>query len=281
MILAFTTRALTMLTLFGNRTDLGKDRFPAAVPWPEGICARGRGRPDDEGHASRCEYDALDWEDAPELFLAWCEGHTGYPFVDAAMRERVATGFKHNRARIVTASFLTKNLGIDWRLSERLFARQLLDYVLSSNNGCWQWSASTGCDAQPYFRIFNLVSQSQKYDPEGDNIRRWVPELANLPAKLMRAPGLMSSVDQRGLACGCRVITRRRWLIIRQRASRRWRDLLRFARPGPRRRLFGGPPCAGGSTLHAETIPRFCGTVHGQTLYGQDIGPPPNRSVPS
>ena len=145
-------------------------------------------RPDVVDHAFRRDLDRLQWDDAPELFAAWCEGRTGYPIVDAAQRELLATGFMHNRARMISASFLTKDLGIDWRLGERFFARHLLDYDLSSNNGGWQWCASTGCDAQPYFRIFNPVSQSQKFDSEGAYIRRWVPELAALPEKTIHAP---------------------------------------------------------------------------------------------
>jgi len=136
----------------------------------------------------RREYDAIRWDEAPALFDAWCKGQTGYPLVDAAMRELVSTGFMHNRARMVVASFLTKDFGIDWRLGERFFARHLLDYDLAANNGGWQWAASTGCDAQPYFRIFNPVTQSEKFDPTGEYIRRWVPELAAVPLRALHAP---------------------------------------------------------------------------------------------
>jgi len=138
-------------------------------------------------------FDAVRWdegEQADALFAAWCEGRTGYPLVDAAMLQLNRTGFMHNRLRMVTASFLTKDLGIDWRRGERYFARQLNDYELSSNNGGWQWAASTGCDAQPWFRIFNPVTQSRRFDAEGDFIRAWLPQLARLEGVAMHAPWL-------------------------------------------------------------------------------------------
>lgn len=121
-------------------------------------------------------YDKIPWRDAPEDFERWCAGKTGYPMVDAGMRELAATGFMHNRVRMVTASFLCKHLLIDWRWGERWFARKLLDFELSSNNGGWQWAAGSGTDAAPYFRIFNPESQLKKFDSKGEYIRRWVPE---------------------------------------------------------------------------------------------------------
>jgi deoxyribodipyrimidine photo-lyase len=143
-------------------------------------------------------YDAIQWEEGPQAeadFAAWCEGRTGYPLVDAAMAQINQTGYMHNRLRMVVASFLTKDLGIDWRRGERYFAEKLNDYDLASNNGGWQWAASTGCDAQPYFRIFNPVSQSEKFDADGKFIRRYLPALANLPVKALHAPWMASPVE--------------------------------------------------------------------------------------
>jgi len=130
-------------------------------------------------HAFKQEYDRIKWVNDEKLFKAWCNGETGYPLVDAGMRELNATGFMHNRARMVTASFLTKDLLIDWRWGERYFARKLLDYEMASNVGGWQWSAGSGTDAAPYFRIFNPDSQLKKFDPDLAYIKKWVPEYAD------------------------------------------------------------------------------------------------------
>ncbi|MGF6485320.1 cryptochrome/photolyase family protein [Paraburkholderia sp. JPY419] len=146
-----------------------------------------------KGAPFKPEYDHLRWEKGPSAdaaFAAWCEGRTGYPLVDAAMLQLNRTGYMHNRLRMVTASFLAKDLGIDWRLGERYFADLLNDFDFSANNGGWQWAASTGCDAQPYFRIFNPVTQSEKFDPDGRFIKRYLPQLARLPAKWIHAPWL-------------------------------------------------------------------------------------------
>ena len=155
------------------------------------------------GHAYRPEYDRIHWEKgkhAEALFQAWCEGRTGYPLVDAAMRQINQTGYMHNRLRMVVASFLTKDLGIDWRRGEAYFALHLNDFDLAANNGGWQWASSSGCDAQPYFRIFNPVSQSRKFDPSGKFIRRYVPEIARLPDDAIHAPWEARPVDR--LAAG-------------------------------------------------------------------------------
>lgn len=159
------------------------------------------------GSAFKPEYDAIVWEQgetAEALFAAWCEARTGYPLVDAAMHQLNSTGFMHNRLRMVVASFLTKDLGIDWRRGETYFAQQLNDFDLSANNGGWQWAASSGCDAQPYFRIFNPVTQSERFDPEGRFIRRYLPALTGLPDKRIHAPWRMDSSEQsaRGLIVG-------------------------------------------------------------------------------
>ncbi|MFN8577607.1 MAG: deoxyribodipyrimidine photo-lyase [Candidatus Sericytochromatia bacterium] len=124
----------------------------------------------------RKEYDNIQWLNNNDDFKKWCEGKTGYPIVDAGMRELNETGYMHNRVRLITASFLTKDLLIDWRWGERYFSEKLLDYELSSNNGNWQWCAGTGCDAAPYFRVFNPYMQTEKFDPDYKYIKRWVPE---------------------------------------------------------------------------------------------------------
>ncbi|WP_209329607.1 cryptochrome/photolyase family protein [Lunatimonas salinarum] len=127
-------------------------------------------------NAFKKAYDQIPWRDKPEEFQVWCEGKTGYPIVDAGMRELNATGYMHNRVRMITASFLTKHLLIDWRWGEAYFAKKLLDYELASNNGGWQWAAGTGTDAQPYFRIFNPTSQQEKFDKDRKYVEKWVPE---------------------------------------------------------------------------------------------------------
>ncbi|MHA4867880.1 cryptochrome/photolyase family protein [Duganella sp. PWIR1] len=145
------------------------------------------------GGAYKPAYDAIEWETGPEadeMFAAWCEGRTGYPLVDAAMLQLNRTGWMHNRLRMVTACFLIKDLGIDWRRGEAYFAEHLNDFDLASNNGGWQWASSSGCDAQPYFRIFNPVTQSQKFDAQGKFIRRYLPQLKSLSDKEIHAPWL-------------------------------------------------------------------------------------------
>jgi deoxyribodipyrimidine photo-lyase len=150
------------------------------------------------GHAFRREYEAIHWDQgqhADALFAAWCEGRTGYPLVDAAMQQLLQTGYMHNRLRMVSASFLVKDLGLDWRRGEAWFALHLNDFDLAANNGGWQWAASTGCDAQPYFRIFNPVTQSERFDPQGKFIRRYLPQLAALSDKAVHAPWLAKPLE--------------------------------------------------------------------------------------
>ncbi len=136
----------------------------------------------------RSEYDRLKWSGTRGQFAAWCAGQTGYPIVDAAMRCLNATGWMHNRLRMIVASFLTKDLLISWQEGERYFYEHLVDADLAANTGGWQWSAGTGTDAAPYFRIFNPASQGAKFDPEGEFIRRWVPELKGIPTDLIQTP---------------------------------------------------------------------------------------------
>jgi len=149
-------------------------------------------------NAFKPEYDRIAWEQgehAQVLFRAWCQGETGYPLVDAAMAQLNQTGYMHNRLRMVAGSFLVKHLGIDWRWGERYFAEKLNDFDLSANNGGWQWVSSSGCDAQPYFRIFNPVNQSEKFDAQGKFIKRYIPRLAGLGPKLIHAPWLAKPAE--------------------------------------------------------------------------------------
>ena len=133
-----------------------------------------------EGHSFRKEYDRMKWRNNEDEFKAWCEGKTGYPIVDAGMRELNTTGFMHNRVRMIVASFLVKHLLIDWRWGEAYFAEKLLDFDFAANNGGWQWAAGSGCDAAPYFRVFNPTLQTQKFDQSLAYIKKWVPELQEL-----------------------------------------------------------------------------------------------------
>lgn len=144
--------------------------------------------------AFKSHTEALPWRNAPQDLLAWQQGRTGIPIVDAAMRQLLATGWMHNRLRMVTAMFLTKNLLIDWREGERFFMRHLIDGDLAANNGGWQWSASTGTDAVPYFRIFNPVSQSQRFDPAGRFLKHWLPERGNLDHKAVHLPNVQNDL---------------------------------------------------------------------------------------
>jgi deoxyribodipyrimidine photo-lyase len=148
--------------------------------------------------AFKPEYDAIEWDDGPDadaLFAAWCEGRTGYPLVDAAMAQLNQTGYMHNRLRMVTGSFLVKHLGLDWHRGERYFAQHLNDFDLSANNGGWQWVSSSGCDAQPYFRIFNPITQSEKFDAQGKFIKRYLPALKALSDKSIHAPWLAKPME--------------------------------------------------------------------------------------
>jgi deoxyribodipyrimidine photo-lyase len=150
-------------------------------------------------HAFKPEYDLIVWESgasAQKFFTAWCQGETGYPLVDAAMMQLNQTGYMHNRLRMVTACFLVKDLGIDWRWGEAYFAQHLNDFDLAANNGGWQWASSSGCDAQPYFRIFNPITQSEKFDPEGKFIKRYLPQFSAWPAQAIHAPWLASDAKE-------------------------------------------------------------------------------------
>lgn len=144
--------------------------------------------------AFRRETEALPWRHAPDELAAWQQGRTGFPIIDAAMRQLMATGWMHNRLRMITAMFLSKNLMIDWREGERWFMRHLIDGDLAANNGGWQWSASTGTDSVPYFRLFNPISQSSRFDPQGEFLRRWLPELADLGKRDIHSPAKLNDL---------------------------------------------------------------------------------------
>ena len=209
--LRFGTVSVRELAAYAHARSLerggdGAQTWLSELQWREFFAQILWHRPDVVDRCFRPEYDGLSWRNDRAHFDAWCEGRTGYPIVDAAMRELNTTGFMHNRLRMVAASFLVKDLLVDWRWGERYFAQQLLDYDLASNNGNWQWAASTGCDAQPYFRIFNPVSQSERFDPDGAFIRRFAPELRaldgteihepwKLPPMVQSAKGMMVGRD--------------------------------------------------------------------------------------
>lgn len=143
------------------------------------------------------DYENISWENNSAKFKKWCAGKTGYPIVDAGMRQLVRDGWMHNRVRMITAMFLTKDLLIDWKWGEKFFAEHLIDLDFANNNGGWQWSASTGCDAQPYFRIFNPYLQNAKFDPEGIYIKKYVPELKNVPTIYIHNPSEMPPTEQK------------------------------------------------------------------------------------
>ncbi|MCB9076347.1 MAG: deoxyribodipyrimidine photo-lyase [Anaerolineaceae bacterium] len=157
--------------------------------------------PQVRSYSFREKYDRLPWLNDEANFLAWGRGQTGYPIVDAAMRQLVESGWMHNRARMIVASFVVKHLLIDWRWGERFFMAHLVDGDPAANNGGWQWTAGTGTDAVPYFRVFNPILQGQKFDPQGEYVRRWVPELAQVPAKFIHAPWQMPTQLQQKVNC--------------------------------------------------------------------------------
>lgn len=171
---------------FGNKT--GRSTFLKEIVWREFYYHILFHHPRVEHEAFLQKYKNLDWENREDYFERWKSGTTGFPIVDAGMRELNTTGWMHNRVRMIVASFLTKDLLIGWQWGEKYFMEKLLDGDLAPNNGGWQWAASTGCDPQPYFRIFNPLLQSQKFDPEGEYIRRFVPELRMLDAKRIHEP---------------------------------------------------------------------------------------------
>jgi deoxyribodipyrimidine photo-lyase len=176
-----------------ERRDSGRAKFLSELVWREFYVYILQKFPHVETTAFNARFRNLAWENREDFFAAWKEGRTGFPIVDAGMRELNTTGWMHNRVRMIVASFLTKDLLIDWRWGERYFMEKLLDGDLAPNNGGWQWAASTGCDPQPYFRIFNPTLQSKKFDPEGHYIRRFIPELARCSAREIHEPKGLSA----------------------------------------------------------------------------------------
>jgi deoxyribodipyrimidine photo-lyase len=179
-----------------RRRSAGARTWLSELIWREFYCMILYHHPRVVHHAFRPELEQVRFSNRQDHFRAWCEARTGYPLVDAAMRQINQTGYMHNRLRMVSASFLVKDLHVDWRWGERYFAQHLNDYDLANNNGGWQWAASTGCDAQPYFRIFNPVTQSQRFDRAGRFIRQYIPELANVADRFIHAPWTMTRGQQ-------------------------------------------------------------------------------------
>jgi deoxyribodipyrimidine photo-lyase len=181
----------------------GREAFWRQIAWREFFHHHLARHPEVAGIALREDLRAVAWEDDPAGVRAWAAGETGFPLVDAGMRQLARTGWMHNRARIVTASFLIKDLLVDWRVGETHFMRHLVDGDPASNNGGWQWTAGTGTDAAPYFRVLNPVRQAERFDPAGAYVRRWVPELRDVPDARIHEPWEMSAEEQR--AAGCRI----------------------------------------------------------------------------
>jgi deoxyribodipyrimidine photo-lyase len=208
--------------------DWGRDAFWRQIAWREFFHHLLWHRPEAATTALLPQYRELDWENDPAHLEAWTRGLTGYPLVDAAMRQLADTGWVHNRARMVAASFLVKDLHVDWRKGETVFMQGLIDGDPANNNGGWQWVASTGTDAAPYFRVMNPVKQARRHDPEGIYVKRYVPELRRVPLEHIHEPWLMDPEQQKRL--GCRIgieyperivdhVLRQREIVARYRAA--------------------------------------------------------------
>ncbi len=189
-----TLAARTLVDVVGTDTP-GRAGFVRQLAWRDWYAHTLAERPDLPHVALKDGYDDIAWRDDPDGFDRWCRGATGYPIVDAGMRQLVESGWMHNRVRMICASFLVKDLLIDWRRGERFFRHHLVDADVAQNAGNWQWVAGTGPDAAPYFRVFNPTSQGRKFDPDGAYVRRWVPELAALPADVVHEPGAAGPLE--------------------------------------------------------------------------------------
>ncbi|MDU5336784.1 deoxyribodipyrimidine photo-lyase [Enterococcus sp.] len=179
-----------------EKPSQGRNTFEKELCWRDFYNMIFTNHPRQQKQPIQAQFRFIKWENNQEKFEKWQEGKTGFPIVDAAMRQLKETGWMHNRLRMITASFLTKDLLIDWRWGERYFQQQLIDYDPASNIGGWQWAASTGTDAVPYFRVFNPTTQSEKFDPEGKFIKKYVKELGSLPEKLIHQPDKMTKEEQ-------------------------------------------------------------------------------------
>jgi deoxyribodipyrimidine photo-lyase len=185
-----------------KRAGPGAGAFVRQLAWRDFYAHVLLHHPGNARHAYRREFDALEWDDDAELLDAWRDGRTGFPVVDAAMRQLRARGWMHNRGRLIVGSFLTKDLHLDWRAGEAHFMRHLLCGDEASNNGNWQWIASVGVDPAPYFRrMYNPITQQRRHDPDGEYVRRWVPELRAVPDARLAEPWTMSEAEQRAAGC--------------------------------------------------------------------------------
>ena len=180
-----------------QKPSMGRDTFIKELCWRDFYNMIYSVYPNQKKQAIKKEYRHINWDNDFTNFEKWKNGETGYPIVDSAMRQLKETGWMHNRLRMIVASFLVKDLLIDWRFGEQYFQKMLIDYDPASNIGGWQWSASTGTDSVPYFRIFNPTNQSQKFDLTGNFIRKYIPELKNVPNELIHQPEKMTKEEQR------------------------------------------------------------------------------------
>lgn len=187
----------------GGDLSKGREAFWRQLAWRDFYAHHMQRHPVVAGQALKEAFRGIHWDDDPGLIAAWREGRTGFPLVDAGMRQMAATGWMHNRARMVCASVLVKDLLVDWRVGETVFMQALVDGDPANNNGGWQWTAGTGTDAAPYFRVFNPFLQAKRFDPSGAYVRRWVPELARVPDRAIHEPWTMSDAEQD--AAGCRI----------------------------------------------------------------------------